>query len=133
MKQLSAIVKRQEGQTLVEFALVLPLLALILISILQFGILFNNYLTLTDAVRAGARRAAVSRLDPDRNNTVITAVDTAATALNSADLKVTVDSPTWASGDQVTVKGSYKCDLTILGVDLKPDCHITSQTTERVE
>jgi Flp pilus assembly protein TadG len=126
-------VKRQEGQTLVEFALVLPLLALILISILQFGVLFNNYLTLTDAVRAGARKAAVSRHDVNRDADVVATVQTAATALTQADLKVTVDSPTWGSGDQVTVKGSYKCDLTILGIDLKPNCHITSQTTERVE
>lgn len=118
---------------MVEFALVLPLLALILMSILQFGILFNNYLTLTDAVRAGARKAAVSRHDVNRETDVVATVQNAATALNKDDLNVTVTSPTWGPGDKVTVKGSYKCDLTILGIDLKPDCRITSETTERVE
>ena len=44
-----------------EFALILPLLVVLLFGIIQFGIIFNNYVTLTDAVRAGAREAAVSR------------------------------------------------------------------------
>ena len=51
----------ERGQTMVEFAIVLPVLCLLLFGAIQFGILFNNYVTLTDAVRAGARKAAVSR------------------------------------------------------------------------
>src|SRR5947208_10432280 len=51
----------EQGQTMTEFTLVLPILALLLFGIIQFGIVFNQYLTLTDAVRAGARKAAVSR------------------------------------------------------------------------
>ena len=50
--------REERGQTLVEFALVLPLLGLLIFGIIQFGIIFNNYVTLTDAARAGARRAA---------------------------------------------------------------------------
>ena len=46
---------------MVEFAIVLPILCILLFGAIQFGILFNNYVTLTDAVRAGARKAAVSR------------------------------------------------------------------------
>ena len=53
--------KRQEGQTLTEFAMVLPLLALLLFGIIQFGIVFHQYVTLTDSVRAGGRQGAVSR------------------------------------------------------------------------
>ena len=58
------------GQTLVEFALVLPLLALLLFGVIQFGIVFNNYIDLTDAVRAGARKAAVSRQTTDPSGPV---------------------------------------------------------------
>src|SRR5450755_4321380 len=53
--------RREEGQTLVEFALVLPVLLLVLLAILKFGLMFNHYLTLTDAVRAGARQLALGR------------------------------------------------------------------------
>ena len=50
---------------MVEFVIVAPILLLLVFGIIQFGILFNNYVTLTDAVRAGARQAAVSRTLPD--------------------------------------------------------------------
>ena len=64
-----------------EFALVLPILALLLFGVIQFGIVFNNYLTLTDAVRAGARKAAVGRHLPDPPGAARQAVRNAATDL----------------------------------------------------
>src|SRR5256885_9268611 len=51
----------ERGQTMVEFAIVLPVLCLLLFCAIQFGILFNNYVTLTDALRAAARKAPGSR------------------------------------------------------------------------
>ena len=48
-----------------EFALILPLLALLLFGIIQCGIVFHNYVEFADATRAGARKAAVSRDFPD--------------------------------------------------------------------
>ena len=58
-------IQNERGQTTTEFAIVLPILCLLLFGVIQFGILFNNYVTLTDAVRAGARKAAVSRPTSD--------------------------------------------------------------------
>ncbi len=46
---------------MVEFALVLPVLLIVLLAIMKFGLLFENYLTLTDAVRSGARTLAIGR------------------------------------------------------------------------
>src|SRR5947209_2220879 len=43
------------GQSLVEFSLVLMPLFFILLGIIQFGFIFNSYVTLTNAVREGAR------------------------------------------------------------------------------
>ena len=54
----------KQGQAMVEFALVLPILVALVFGIIQFGILFNHHLTLTDAVRAGSRQGAVSRTLP---------------------------------------------------------------------
>jgi TadE-like protein len=51
-KQVSA--RSEEGQALLEFAFVFPLLAMLVFGIIKFSILFNNYETLTDAVRVGA-------------------------------------------------------------------------------
>jgi Flp pilus assembly protein TadG len=48
-----------EGQNLVEFALLLPILMYILMGIMQFGLIFAVYLTLNNAVREGARWGSV--------------------------------------------------------------------------
>ena len=48
-----------EGQSLVEFALVLTPLFLILLGIIQFGFIFNSYITITNATREGAREGSV--------------------------------------------------------------------------
>ena len=73
-----------------EFALVLPILALLLFGVIQFGIVFNNYITLTDAVRAGARKAAVGRHLPIPERGHRQAVRNAATDLKQSDLNVNV-------------------------------------------
>jgi Flp pilus assembly protein TadG len=49
---------RQRGQSIVEFALVLPILATILCAILEFGLAFDADMTLESASREGARVAA---------------------------------------------------------------------------
>jgi Flp pilus assembly protein TadG len=55
--------RRSEGQAILEFVLVLPLLVTLVFVLVQFGIAFNNYLQVTDAARIGARAAAVARFD----------------------------------------------------------------------
>ena len=132
-------IKRQEGQALVEFAIVIPLLLLIVLGIMQFGILFNNYLTLTDAVRAGARQAAVSRTDVDPEQKTKDRVKQAAGHINDASLEITVDpydpakdTHTWAAGGDVTVKATYPFTLSMLGLVVMSG-KLSSQTTERVE
>lgn len=49
----------ENGSSSVEFALILPVLILLLFGIIQFGFVFNNYLAITHAAREGARLAAV--------------------------------------------------------------------------
>ncbi|HEX9180374.1 MAG TPA: TadE family protein, partial [Burkholderiales bacterium] len=49
----------QRGQALVEFALILPLLMLVLFGIVEFGRAWNAKQVLTDAAREGARLAVV--------------------------------------------------------------------------
>jgi Flp pilus assembly protein TadG len=48
-----------DGQGLVEFALVLTPLFLILLGIVQFGFIFNAYITVTNATREAAREASI--------------------------------------------------------------------------
>ena len=49
----------RKGQSLVEFALVLPILLLVVVGILEFGIAFRTFQVVTNAAREGARTAVV--------------------------------------------------------------------------
>jgi Flp pilus assembly protein TadG len=51
--------RADEGAQLVEFALVLPLLLLVVLGIAEFGIMFQRYEVLTNAAREGARMAVL--------------------------------------------------------------------------
>ena len=47
-----------------EFTLVLPVLAILLFGVIQFGIAFNNYLAVTDAVRPARARPRSPAISP---------------------------------------------------------------------
>lgn len=126
-----AAFRSERGQSMTEFALVLPLLVLILFSIIQFGIAFNNYISLTDAVRAGARKGATARHLSDPAGATIAQVRTAATDLKTADLQISVES-SWVPGDHVTVEASYPYAISLMGLVVKSGM-LTSKTVERVE
>ena len=52
---------RRKGATLVEFALVVPVLLSLLIGIMEFGWMVKNNLTVANATREGARAAALGK------------------------------------------------------------------------
>ena len=126
--------RNDRGQTLVEFALVAPLLLLLLIGTVQFGITYNQYLRLTDAVRTGARKASVSRLIGDKGASAKALVFSAADLDNTKmTVDVTSSDPLWATvGADVTVKATYQYSIDILGIVVKSGV-MTAQTTERLE
>jgi len=127
----------ERGQTMVEFALVAPVLLLILFAIIQFGVLYSSYVTLTDATRAGARKAAVSRLESTPAAVAETAVRDSArnleqTCTASTGLCVSVSTPAWKHGEKVTVEATYPYKIDLLGVVFR-EGRLKSTTTERIE
>lgn len=54
-----------EGAVLVEFALVMPVLFLLLFGMVEFGINMNDYQSIRQAVRDGARQAVVGQYGTD--------------------------------------------------------------------
>lgn len=80
--------RSQRGAVLVEAALVLPVMILIVVGILEFGLLFTSYSTTTASTRSGARLAATNYAPA---GAVVTAQRDALTQIalsTSADLKV---------------------------------------------
>ena len=120
----------EQGQTMVEFTLVLPILLVVLFGIIQFGITFKDYITLTDAVRAGARTAAVSRYSATPTADTIARVKSASD-LSAAAVKVFVTS-TWIHGDDVVVRATYPYSINLFGFVVSSG-DLSSTTTERVE
>jgi Flp pilus assembly protein TadG len=123
--------RSEQGQSLTEFALALPVLALLLFAVIQFGITFNNYVTLTDATRAGARKAAVSGKAPNPSGTCASAIRSSAKDLKQSDLDASCSS-TWRPGSDVTVTATYPYKISLLGMVVKSG-RLSSTTLERVE
>jgi Flp pilus assembly protein TadG len=127
--------KNDSGQAVVEFAVILPVLLMILFAILQFGIVFNNYIQVTAAAREGARKAAVSRSlgTAAAETAATTSAKAAAPGLKQSSITVTYpNSPTFAQGSDVTVQVTYPYSISILGIIVKSG-NLTSSTTMRVE
>lgn len=75
--------KPESGAALVEFALVLPILLLVLISIFEIGAAFRNYLTVSYMAREGARMSAFLGTNINADCTMVT---TLATQMGPGDL-----------------------------------------------
>ena len=133
MKRRGSLLRSENGQAAVELAFVLPLFIALLLAIAQFGIAFNNYITLTDATRAGARKAAVSRFAGDNGASAVAAVKAAASNLDQTKLAVTVTSTDWTTpGSDVSVSATYPFSVNILGWSITSGT-LTSTTKERLE
>lgn len=89
------------GAAAVEFALVFPILVLILIGIVEYGSVFNTQLMLTSAAREGARTMAVTG---DAASARAAAVDAAiGLPLTAANVIVSATSCTAATNVTVTI------------------------------
>jgi Flp pilus assembly protein TadG len=125
----------QGGQTLVEFAIIIPLMLMVMMAVYQFGIVYNNWVTLTDAARAGARQAAVSRGLADPNATAVARVKASATDLDQSKLSVSVTpatGPGWTQGADTTVQATYPYSINIMGITVVSG-NLKASTTERIE
>ena len=57
--------RQLKGQSLVETAIVLPLVLLLLMAIIDFGFLFNNYIVISNASREAARKGSLGGTDAE--------------------------------------------------------------------
>ena len=115
--KLRRIQKASKGQSLVEFAMVLPLLVILIFGIIDFGMGLRSYISLTNATREGARFAAVGNVagaypvdcDGATNTTVIGRVCVAIDGLDLTALDdVSVTYPDGqAPGNSVVVAAQY--------------------------
>ena len=115
--------KRQEGASAVEFAIILPLLLILVFGIIEFSILFYDKAMITNASREGARVGIVFQpQDDDTNHPGDTEIKAAILqycqdhliTFGSGTLSIpapvrTGDSP----GDSLTVTVNYKYNFLV--------------------
>jgi Flp pilus assembly protein TadG len=126
------IIRNQKGQALVEFALILPILMLVVMAILQFGMMLNSYLTIENASREGARSGIIGSSDDEIEQLIIS------TAPNLDPSKLTVSiTPKEGfrkSGDTLTVNVSYNYELVVPIISsIVENVVLNGQTSMRVE
>jgi len=99
--------KREDGQSLVEFALVVPIFLLVLFAIVDFGMAFHAWITVTNSAREGARYGAVRATSPQ----IVQRVRDTAESLDQANLTVSVTNAEGQPGESVVVDVSYDYSL----------------------
>ena len=109
----------EKGQSLAEFVMVLPIFLILVFSIIDFGMGFHAWLTVTNSAREGARlgavRAPAGGACDNNPSTLATNIDCrvreTADSLNQANLTPTINGAQGTPGSSVVVKVAYDYDL----------------------
>ncbi len=106
----------ERGASAVEFALLLPLLMMILFGIIEFGMALYRQAILTNASREGARLGIVQSVPPITTAAINTRIDTYLTAAGIAPGSVTraISPIVPVTGTPVTVSLTLPYTYTVL-------------------
>jgi Flp pilus assembly protein TadG len=89
--RLFDVARDHTGSALVEFAFVLPVLLLLMLGLVQFGMMFYNYILVTNAAATGAREFSISRLDSSPYTDTESAINSATTNLSGLTITMSVN------------------------------------------
>jgi Flp pilus assembly protein TadG len=122
------VISGDRGQSTVELALVLPLIALLLLGLFQVGVIARDRVALVHAAREGVR---VAVMDPSPE--AVTVAVRGATSLDPSALRVELTGGT-DSGDLVTVVVRYTCrtDVAVTG-SVVPDVEMAERLSAIIE
>lgn len=132
MRRLRSLGRESRGQALLEFALLLPLLLLLVLGIVEFGRAWNLTQVISDATREGARRAVIA----DPTITEQSVRDQIAYRLNNAGvptsaITITI-APAWRTGFSQTVTTEVPYRFMFFSTALSP-ITLKSSFTMRME
>jgi Flp pilus assembly protein TadG len=122
--------RRQRGQTAVEFSLCALVFFMIVFGLLKVATIYGDYVALQHAARDGSRKGSVTRGTSNANptsvaNAVTTAVRAGSSFLNPSKMTITVtgldssgspNSVLWEAHDRVQVTVTYPWKLDVLGL-----------------
>ncbi len=107
----------ERGQSLAEFALILPILLILIFGVIEFGMVLRSYIEVTNATREGARLASIgatpgaypTNCTPTSDGTVVGQTCAALAGLNLANVaSVSVSYPNGnISGQKAIITAKY--------------------------
>ena len=113
--------RRRSGQSLVEFALVLPVLMMILMGIIEFGRIWMSQNAVTNAAREGVRLGVLATADDSSvTSTANTYLSSAGLNTDEATITTANVGASGAPGSEVSVTVEYDFRVIvgdILGLD----------------
>lgn len=126
------MIKEQKGQSLVEFALLLPLLLLLICGVVDLGRLLFAYVSLNMTAQEAVRLGGLGKEDAE----IISYSKNHVRVGDASELKVTIspEQSTRKSGENITVTLTYSLPLiTPLMTKIIPDPVLSANSTIRVE
>ena len=125
--------KRNKGQSLVETAIVLPLILLLIMGIIDFGLLFNNYIVISNASREAARKGSLGGTDDEIQLMIQNLTSTLDDSRLDIDIYPAQSMRFHGSDIQVSIEYRNKLITPIIGSLLGNDIPLRSQVIMRVE
>lgn len=127
--------QEQKGQSLVELALILPIIVLLLFGTVEFGRVFYSYITVTSAVREGVRQAAVGKTDDEIKERIRDAVTLAEIDTRLQIVSISPVESARTTGVPVTIEIRYNMPLVtpIIGDFLPNPVPLSATATMRRE
>jgi len=132
----------QKGAAAVEFAIILPLLLILLFGMIEFGIILYDKAMITNASREGARAGIVYVPDDERSDAEIqTGVTTVVNNYCSSYLitfgaSSTINTTAIRAGGNLTVRVTYQYDFLVLPnfvTDIVGNINLAAQTIMMME
>lgn len=116
-----------------EFAVVLPLLAILFFVIVELGGVFLNYVEIVSAARVGARAASVSAEAGSAAEKALAAAEGNVSRADEDELDVSLtSSQPWAKDGEVTVRVTYPFSVSVLGLEVHSGT-MSAQSTARIQ
>ena len=110
----------QRGAIAVEFALIVPILLMLVLGIIEFGFGYHAWDATQNAAREGARLGAVIGGEPNKEDQIRTRVEETMNFLDSSNWTITIQcrpagggalgTCAWNEGDIVNVRVDYTYD-----------------------
>jgi Flp pilus assembly protein TadG len=125
-----SVLRRDRGQTAVEFALCATVFFMIVFGLLKVAVIYGDYSALQHAARDGSRKGSVTRGTGNANSisvsaAVTTAVQSSNTLLDPTRMGITVtgldsnvapNGTLWEAHDRIQVTVTYPWKLDVMGL-----------------